>query len=148
MEPDNSGSRPCAPLCIENNIPETCPVNNKVLDKKRQLSILHRIQHLLNDQKIYLDYHLNINSFSESVGEPAKFVSAIIRHYYNTGFVQLINQYRVQHAIGLLNDKEKVKYKVDYIGSVSGFRSRSAFYQAFTSITGKSPAVYRDENNI
>lgn len=120
-------------------------IHSGIQDIEQQNFILEKIKCSLEVEKIYLNKDLHIESFSAAVGESVSDVSIIVRYCYQTGFVQLINKYRVLHAIQLLSDKEHRKYKVNYIGFLSGFKSRSAFYHAFTSVTGKSPAAYREE---
>lgn len=104
---------------------------------------LAMIRHLLERKRVYLDKHITIEGFAEAAGISKNELSNILRERYNTRFTQLINKYRVKHAVAMLADKKNINLKVEYIGWESGFSSRSTFYNTFAHYNGMPPTDFR-----
>ena len=57
--------------------------------------------------------------------------------------MDFINGYRIELAQELLKSSSHKNFTVLAIAQESGFKSRSAFYEAFRKQTGTTPANYR-----
>ena len=62
---------------------------------------------------------------------------------YQQNFVTFINAYRIEYAKNLLNNPEKNNLTIEAIGQGSGFKSKSAFNNAFKKITGINPSDFK-----
>ncbi|NJM94806.1 MAG: helix-turn-helix domain-containing protein [Cytophagales bacterium] len=55
----------------------------------------------------------------------------------------LLNHHRVEQAQRLLRHPAHKHLKIEAIGQMAGFSSRSSFYAAFKAKTGLSPSAYK-----
>ncbi len=103
----------------------------------------NKLKQLFDEDKIFLDAQLSLEKLALATGIGKKELTLLIKIRFETGFYPLLNMYRVEHAMKLLDDRANDKLKVEYIGLKSGFNSRPTFYSTFTQYTGLPPAVYR-----
>jgi AraC-like DNA-binding protein len=106
-------------------------------------SLLDRIINLMIFDKIYLNQDLTIVDLTKILNVNSKYIAQSISNEYNVNFVNFINSYRVEYAKKLLKDSSYSNYTIEAIGQTSGFKSKSAFYNAFKKTTGLTPSEYK-----
>jgi AraC-like DNA-binding protein len=62
----------------------------------------------------------------------------------NTNFYKLINGYRIQHAISLIEDNS-IHWPLERIAFESGFANRVTFSKAFKEIMGQTASEYKKQ---
>lgn len=72
------------------------------------------------------------------------YLSQIVNQELNKSIIQFVNDYRIEAAKSLLQDPVFDKYSVEAIGLEAGFKSKSAFYNAFKTSLSVSPGAYRN----
>ena len=91
----------------------------------------------------YIENHfkekLSLQSVSAEFGYEYHYVSRILNQQYNINFTNLVNEYRIDCAIDMLENTEK---SITDIAMESGFQSLRNFNHVFKQITGKSPLEY------
>ncbi len=97
------------------------------------------------DQKIYLDPELTLEKLSKAVKIPKYHLTQVFTFGFAMGFNKVINKYRIEYAVSLLEDSAK-EMTMEEIGMESGFNSRSSFYRAFNHFYDGSPSQYRDHH--
>ncbi len=121
-------------------------------NRKRQLSKddvmemeneMSRIQDLLARKKDYLNPHYTIGDMAKSLDLSIPTVSRVINRTESANFNELINRYKVQEAITLLQSESTRHLTIEAIANSAGFNSVSAFNENFKRITGQSPKHYR-----
>lgn len=68
------------------------------------------------------------------------YISTLFTKYEHCGFVEYLNQYRVERAKLFLRDYGLKTYEVAY---KVGFKDEKYFSKVFKKITGMSPSEYR-----
>lgn len=58
-------------------------------------------------------------------------------------YYEWLATYRVEEAKRLLQSTEYQQFKLEEVGRLAGFNSRSAFYNAFKKMEAETPAAYR-----
>ena len=71
------------------------------------------------------------------------YLSTLFTKYENCGFIDYLNQFRVERAKMFLHDYGLKTYEVAY---KVGFQDEKYFSRVFKRITGKSPSEYRKIN--
>lgn len=104
---------------------------------------LAKIEQLFSIEYIHLDPLLTLDKLSTQTGISRRELSSMIQQISGKGFVQHINNCRVNHAKALLSNPQMADLKIEYIGLKSGFNSRAAFYSIFKQYTGLPPGVFR-----
>lgn len=105
--------------------------------------IVESIRHLLQQEKIYKEEGLSLKSFAQKLSITAHQLSEIINCEFKQNFYTLVNGHRIEEAKRLL--KADPDMKIIGVAFDVGFKSPSAFYNAFQKMTGTTPARYREQ---
>ncbi len=84
---------------------------------------------------------ISLNDISHSAGVSPNHAINLFKSLLGTTVKEHLNTLRINHARMLLSQTDQ---KVLNILFDCGFRSQSAFYEAFQKVTGHTPAGYRD----
>lgn len=82
---------------------------------------------------------ITLSAIAEHFGYEYHYLSRILNRGYHINFSSLVNEYRVDKAIGLLTDTEK---SITDVAMESGFRSIRSFNHVFRRVTGVTPRDY------
>jgi YesN/AraC family two-component response regulator len=116
--------------------------------KKKMLSynmadeILNKILIQMEDTAIICDTEFTIDKLAEMVGSNRVYVSQVINNVLKQNFRTFLNSYRIREAQRLFSESEAQKYTIEFLTFRVGFKSRTAFREAFKEITGMSPTFY------
>ncbi len=104
-----------------------------------------KLNQLMTQEHLYRNPDLGRQLVAEHLGISEGYVSQVIRGGLDTGFVEYVNRYRIAAAQEMLRDAAFAPYSLEAIGREAGFKSRSAFYDAFKKATGVTPGTYRKQ---
>jgi len=110
-----------------------------------QSKYLNALDEYMLREKPYLNEELTIKDLSLMTGIPVHHLSIAINNKKKTNFYAFINEYRVAHAVRILDDPSNIDSNVLSIAFRSGFNSKSTFNDSFKRITGKTPSEYRTQ---
>ncbi len=103
---------------------------------------LHEINAFINETGFAIQQQVTLKQLSDQMGMPSTYISQAINSELGINFNDFINQFRVQRAISYLQDPAYSHINIEGIGKSVGFKSKSAFYQAFRKVTGTTPSIY------
>ncbi|WP_100658396.1 helix-turn-helix domain-containing protein [Alteromonas flava] len=104
------------------------------------------IEQLINEKQLYLNDSLSLTDLAKVSGIKAHTLSQVINQTMKTNFYQLINSFRVQHAIQLM-DNEALNWTLERIAFESGFSNRVTFSKAFKNVAGTTPSSYKKQQS-
>jgi AraC-like DNA-binding protein len=104
------------------------------------------IEDYMRVEQPYLDVRLSLEQLADGLDMPPRELSRVIGASPDGSFYNFVNRFRVGEASRLLSDAAEARTSVEAIGLMSGFRSRSTFYEAFRREIGMTPAQYRRES--
>jgi len=104
--------------------------------------LLDKILILMEDTSIVCDPKFSIDILAGLVNSNHTYVSQVINNALKKNFRSFINGYRIQEAQRLFSEPDAVKYTIESTALQVGFKSQSAFRDAFKEITGVSPNFY------
>lgn len=133
-------------LPVENMIAKNEIVINLPNDKVIQDQIQQLKTHMI-DQKPYLNPTLTIQNLADDLQLPVREVSILINHHLDQHFFDFVNEYRIQHAMGILKDPAKKQLTVLEILYEVGFNSKSSFNTSFKKYADVTPTQYRKNNS-
>ena len=123
----------------------TIPQREKALaSDDKDILIYERIVEIMENDKLYTDWELNINTFSRLIQENRNDVSRDINKYSGGNFNQFVNIFRVEAMKKRLDDPSEERSILD-IGFDVGFNSRASMHRIFTQLMNVSPKQYRLE---
>ena len=124
-------------------IPKNKYAKSSLIDSSE---LFHKINTLVIDEKLYLDFDIKLNTLSEKLGESIHHISQAINQNAKMSFPDFINSFRIKEA------KQKLlEPKPDTIFAISldvGFNSKAAFYTAFKKNTSQTPTEFKKSNKI
>jgi AraC-like DNA-binding protein len=100
------------------------------------------LEQRLQQDQLYLDDKLSLTSLAKATDIRAHTLSQVITQSMGSNFYRLINGYRVQHAVALI-DKPNNPWSLERIALESGFANRVTFSKAFKEVMGCTPSAYR-----
>lgn len=103
---------------------------------------LHR---LLKEETVYSSDRVTLQDVAENLSITPHQLSCLINRDYKTNFNAFVNRYRIEAAREMLLDDPK--RSVLSIAYEVGFNSKSAFYEAFSRITGMTPGEFRGRSS-
>ena len=111
-----------------------------LLDADRLARIAARVEAAFNDGALHLDPGLSLTRLSERVAVSENHLSQTFTRQIGVSFFDYVNAKRVEAAKVMLRQGGE---SVIDIAVAVGFNSRSAFYNAFKTAVGTTPAAYR-----
>lgn len=123
----------------ENNY-QTTYKKEFVLDTKDHLNCL------FDEKKIFTRPGLKLHDVAEILKISPAMLSFIINKHLKMTFFEMVSRYRVEEAKQLLTRVDYQHYKIEYIGEISGFNSRTSFFSVFKKQVGKTPQAFREEH--
>jgi two-component system response regulator YesN len=97
------------------------------------------IQQILDFTKEHFSEKISIEAFSEKMGVSASYLSRKFKEATGTSYLDFLNKYRIQQAVGLL---ETGKYKVYEVSDMTGFTDYKHFNTVFKRYTNVSPSEF------
>ncbi len=125
-------------------IEDTKYSSSKLTDKQKQ-ELTNQINHLFNEEKIYLDPNCSISLLEEHLDTNKTYISQVINERFEYNFKTILKEYRIKEATKLLIDPNNDKLTIEAISQLVGFKSKSVFNNAFKSITGVTPSFFQKE---
>ncbi len=113
------------------------------VDQALAKRIQDKLEHCLTEQKLFQNNNLNLRSLSQNIGEKPHYVSQVINQYLSSSFYELINTYRIKHALDLI--KTKPELNLLNIAYEVGFNSKSTFNNNFRRIQGITSSQYKNQ---
>jgi len=105
-----------------------------------------QILKLLESEHIYLTGDLSASEVAENLGISTNELLKQSEIIFKKSFIDLINEYRVNHFKQEVLKPENKELKLVAIAEKCGFTSKSSFYRIFKKHTNQTPTDYLQEN--
>lgn len=123
--------------------PETLPIEKQKRLSDSQLVFLKaKLEHLMQQEKVYLDNELNLLQLAQKMEITSHELSYLINEGFEANFFQFVNTYRVEEAKKLLASEKSQQLNMLGIAYQAGFNSKTTFNTTFKKLTGQSPSDY------
>jgi len=116
--------------------------NKNIVVSEAQKELLDKILSIMEDVSVICDPSFTIDNLAILVDSKHNYVSHVINSVMNQNFRSFLNTYRIREAQRLLSELDTTKFSIEHIALQVGFKSRSAFREAFKDITGLNPNFY------
>jgi AraC-like DNA-binding protein len=103
---------------------------------------LDRISKQIEEEKIFAEQDLNLETLAELVNIKAKELSTIINQGFGNNFYHFINSFRIQYFKQILTKSDYKNISIEGLSQLSGFKAKSTFYSAFKKTEGITPKQY------
>lgn len=119
---------------------ETKSLGNEKID-----TLYTKLCSLMDNERLYAEAQLTREKVAERLGTNRTYLTTVIKEKTGMSFLQFINTYRINDAIRILSDKEKMDYPLKQIWYDLGFSSASTFFKLFQQTVGITPSAYRKQ---
>lgn len=123
-------------------------VNEKessVMDNNKIDALYVQLCDLMDNERVYTEAQFTREKMAERLGTNRTYLTTVIKEKTGMSYLQFINSYRINEAIKILSDKEKINYPLKQIWSDLGFSSPSTFFKIFQQTVGITPSTYRKQ---
>ena len=107
--------------------------------------LLKKIKSVIENDKIYRQPAITLAQFSEEIDTPTYLVSKATKAIYKKSFPEVINGFRIKEITQKLSDPNSNSDKIEGLAYDVGFKTSSAFYNAFKKETSMSPREYQKQ---
>ena len=97
---------------------------------------------LLEKDEIFKDPDLDRETVCEMIGVNRTYLSQIINQDMNTTFYQLINKYRLEKSLEMLENPHYLHLPLKNISKLCGFKNANTFSKMFKQAYGKTPTEW------
>jgi AraC-like DNA-binding protein len=115
---------------------------NVNIDQTTVGRVEYKIIEVLESTKPYKNASFSLQELADLTGIDKFKLSYTINNSMKSNFTTLINKYKVEEFIRLVNSDEYAKYSMLGIATEAGFSSKSTFYKAFKELKGQTPKEY------
>ncbi|WP_436515630.1 helix-turn-helix domain-containing protein [Ekhidna sp. To15] len=117
----------------------------KVNFEDREIQLIgNRILSYLKDEEAFLETDFKLSHLESKLNVNRFKLSYTLNNHLNTSFKSLINKYRIEKFLELVESKEFDHFNMFGIANEAGFKSKSTFYKAFKDYKGVTPKEYFD----
>ena len=107
-------------------------------EQKEKLSAIVLLS--MKKDKLFLNQNLTINSLAKEIGINRTYLSQVINEFFNKNFSSFVNEFRIKEASKSLIDDKNIT--IEAVAFDVGFKSKSAFNNAFKQYTGVTPSFF------
>ena len=97
---------------------------------------------LLNTEKVHRENNISLQLLSEKLGTSRHNTSQVINEHFNLNFFELINKYRIEDAVEVLNNKEDNNLTIIEVAYMVGFNNKVTFNKSFKKYLAQTPSEY------
>lgn len=103
--------------------------------------LLKKVNTLMVTRKPFTNQGLKLDELAAQTNMTRHTLSRLLNEEYSHGFSQYVKEYRVREAQRLIATRPELS--LEGIGYEAGFRSKSAFFEAFKKVVSCTPAEYK-----
>jgi AraC-like DNA-binding protein len=118
------------------------------LTDARAQSLLSALDELMRSEKPYLEEDLTLPSLALRLGVAPQLLSQLLNQSLGRSFHDYIADHRVRDVMRCLQDPAYDGQTVLALANDAGFRSKTAFHQAFRRVSGTTPSRYRQQRPL
>ena len=115
------------------------------LEQSAITELRHRIEQLMEDERLYLQPNLKIVDIVQRLGTNRNYVYAAVNRDMGLSFSEYVNRMRIDYATQLISQHPEKNLTV--IAEQAGFSSSTSFYRNFKLYKGMGPREYQNKLN-
>jgi len=116
------------------------------MEKERLKKLYNNIIDYFETKQPYRQPNYRLAMLATDLNTNTKYLSEAINAHFGGTFESLLNKYRLDFAKKMLDEQLADKYTIEYIYTMAGYSSRSAFYQNFRKTFKMKPMEYQQKH--
>ena len=125
--------------------PEESDIINpqEIEEQESNKNLIDKLNQYIEEEKPYLQSDFSMDELCQVLQSNRSYISRAINTSKGKSFTDFLNELRVQEARRLLVDAKYKHITMEGIAQMSGFASRSSFYNNFNKCLGITPSYFR-----
>lgn len=128
---------------IQQTQPAITKYNSSSLSTEEMNFLFSKIERLFNEEQIFLDSELKIDSIAEKLKVSTHRISQTINTKGEMPFYDYVNSFRVSYLKQLLSQETKKKFTILALGIEAGFNSKATLNRVFKQHVGVTPKTFQ-----
>jgi AraC-like DNA-binding protein len=104
--------------------------------------LMRLVEMQMDGRELFLTQAYTINDFSKDIEIPVYQISKTLNDFKGVGFLDFVNQKRIQYCVSRIRNGEWLHYSIESIASNCGFSNRNTFTRAFKKFQGCFPSEF------
>ncbi|MCD4745449.1 MAG: AraC family transcriptional regulator [Bacteroidales bacterium] len=125
----------------DNNEKHPIKYESSLLTDEQKQDIKSTIINYMNTNRNYLNIDYTLSILADDLDIKRKYISQVINESFNQNFSNFLNRYRVKEARKILSSQD-LNYTIEAIAGMVGYKSKTAFNNAFKKYVGVTPSFY------
>ncbi|MBW6459139.1 MAG: helix-turn-helix domain-containing protein [Bacteroidales bacterium] len=121
------------------------PRASDFIDQDEVTVTLSRLNEIMLNEKPYLKTDFSLQDLCSLLQVNRRKVSYVLNEVMGKNFYGIVNEYRVKEAQQLIMRDEVSQLKIEALGEMVGFQSKSSFNACFKKFTGLTPSEYKNK---
>jgi AraC-like DNA-binding protein len=113
------------------------------ISQEEAVEIKNQIINYLEKERPYTNTDFSMYDLCTNLNVSRRKISFVLNEVIRKNFYGVINEYRVKDAEELLLKEDLNQMKIETLGEMVGFQSKSSFNACFKKVTGMTPSEYR-----
>ena len=110
--------------------------------------IHNKLLSYLESEKPFINSDYSMHDLCDNLNISRRKLSYVLNEIMDKNFYGVINEYRVREAETLLMQDDMNQLKIEVLGEMVGFQSKSSFNACFKKVTGMTPSEYRNHKKL
>jgi AraC-like DNA-binding protein len=107
------------------------------------MELINRLMKLVEDERLFLNPELSLTEVAARLNTNTTYLSRAVNDILKKNFPAYINEKRICEAQKMLADPDYANRSIEGIARMAGFKSKSAFNEAFKRFTGMTPSFFQ-----
>lgn len=121
-----------------------CEAITPLISSEEEENLLKKLQKVMEEIKPFTNPRFSLDDLCLLLDINKRKARYLINHVMNNNFYGLVNEYRVEESIRLLQSDEHKKFTIETIALMAGFQSKSSYYAAFKKYKNITPGEYKE----
>lgn len=131
----------------EENVEDSQEVSvGQIMTDEEAEEIKQLIYNYLKTEKQYIRTDFSMHELCAGLNMSRRKISYVLNEVIQKNFYGVVNEFRIKEAEVLLMKDELNQMKIEVLGEMVGFQSKSSFNACFKKMTGMTPSEYRARN--
>jgi AraC-like DNA-binding protein len=135
---------PLNEISMVNGKPVADAALSNFISNSEAKEIHHKLISYLESEKPFIKSNYSMHDLCDNLDISRRKLSFVLNEIMDKNFYGVINEYRIREAETLLMKDDLNQLKIEVLGEMVGFQSKSSFNACFKKFTGLTPSEYRN----
>lgn len=118
-------------------------VQEEIIVSNEDSEMIKKIKEIMDNEKLFLNKDFTLTQFANCLNTSTNKLSKLLNSSINKSFSDFVNEYRVKEVQQMIENVKYIKYSLEEIAEIAGFKTRNTFWRVFKKHTGVTPSHYR-----